>query len=243
MKTIVRQRKGRDRHIIAMGGGGFSMEPENPLLDDFILRLTNKRRPRVCFLPTAGGDTDGYIERFYKAFGKRRSLPSHLGLFRRTHVDLRAYLMGRDVIYVGGGNTANMLAVWRVHGVDAILRRAWAAGVVMCGVSAGALCWFGGGVTDSYGPLAALDDGLGLLQGSMCPHYDGEAKRRPTYQKLVARGQLPAGYAADDGAGLHFVGRRLAEVVTSRRTAAGYRVERLGRRAVETRLEGRFLGT
>ncbi|MDB5321936.1 MAG: peptidase [Phycisphaerales bacterium] len=234
--------KRRERHIVAMGGGGFSMEPENPLLDDFILRLTGKRRPRVCFVGTASGDADGYAERFHAAFGNDRALASHLGLFRRTQVDLRAYLMGQDVIYVGGGNTANMLAVWRVHGMDAILRRAWAAGVVMCGVSAGALCWFGGGVTDSYGPLAALDDGLGLLPGSMCPHYDGEAQRRPTYQALVRRGQLAAGYAADDGAGLHFVGRRLAEVVTSRREAAGYRVERVGRRAVETRLEGRYLG-
>jgi peptidase E len=112
----------------------------------------------------------------------------------------------------------------------------------MCGVSAGALCWFAGGVTDSYGPLAALDDGLGFLPGSMCPHYDGEAQRRPTYHALVARGSLPAGYAADDGAGLHFVGRRLVEVVTSRPKAAGYRVERVGRRAVETKLEARYLG-
>src|SRR3954465_1302485 len=159
----------RERHIVAMGGGGWGMEPENPLLDDLVFGLTRKRRPKVCFVPTASGDADSYVGRFYAALGNGRATPSHLALFRRTVVDLRAFLLGQDVIYVGGGNTANMLAVWRVHGVDAVLRRAWREGVVLCGLSAGALCWFEGGVTDSYGPLAALHDGLGLLPGSACP--------------------------------------------------------------------------
>jgi peptidase E len=135
-----------------------------------------------------------------------------------------------------------MLAVWRVHGVDRILRQAWGRGVVLCGLSAGALCWFEGGVTDSFGPLAALDDGLGFLNGTMCPHYDGEARRRPTYQALVRRGRVAAGYAADDGAALHFIGTRLAEVVTSRPRAGAYRVERAGGRAVEKPLATRYLG-
>jgi peptidase E len=218
------------------------MEPENLLLDDYVLGLTGKRRPKVCFVGTASGDSETYLEKFRGAFPRRRAVASHLALFRRTVVDLRGFLLGQDVIYVGGGNTANMLAVWRVHGVDAILRRAWMNGVVLCGVSAGMICWFEGSVTDSYGPLAELRDGLGFLAGSACPHYDGEARRRPTYQGLVRRGRLPAGYAADDGAGLHFVGRELSGVVTSRRKAAGYQVERVKGRVVETRLAGRYLG-
>jgi peptidase E len=241
-RTAAPKRGSSQRHIVAMGGGGWAMEPDNPLLDEFVLGLTGKRRPKVCFVPTASGDSESFVARFYAAFGKERARASHLALFRRTGTDLAGYLLGQDVIYVGGGNTANMLAVWRVHGVDAILRKAWRSGVVLCGLSAGALCWFEEGVTDSYGPLAALKDGMGLLAGSACPHYDGEAERRPTYHALVRRGRLAAGYAADDGAGLHFVGRRLVEVVTSRPKAAGYRVERVGGRVVETRLESRYLG-
>jgi peptidase E len=242
MAKQVRTPTQRQRHIVAMGGGGFSMEPDNPLLDDFVLGLTGKRRPKVCFIATASGDSPDYVAKFHAAFGKRRGIASHLPLFRRTETDLRSFLLDQDVIYVGGGNTANLLAVWRAHGVDAILRRAWANGVVLCGVSAGAICWFTSCCTDSYGPLAALNDGLALLPGSACPHYDSEAQRRPTYHALVRRERLPAGYAADDGAALHFVGRRLAEVVTSRPKAAGYRVEKVGARVVETRLPARYLG-
>jgi peptidase E len=231
------------RHIVAMGGGGFSMDPRsNTLLDDFCLNLSGKRRPKVCFIATATGDSPRYLRKFYAAFPTRRAAASHLALFERTETDLARFLLGQDVIYVGGGNTANMLAVWRVHGVDRILRRAWMSGVVLCGLSAGALCWFEGGVTDSFGPLAALDDGVAFLKGTMCPHYDGEARRRPTYHRLVAKGELAAGYAADDGAGLHFVGTRLAEVVTSRPRAGAYRVERAGGRVAETRLDARYLG-
>jgi peptidase E len=135
-----------------------------------------------------------------------------------------------------------MLAIWRLHGVDAILREAWEGGVVMAGLSAGSLCWFEAGSTDSFGPgLAPIEDGLGLLPGSHCPHYDGEALRRPSYQRLVAEG-LSAGVAADDGAALHYVGTGLAEVVTSRPGAGAYRVERVDGQVVETKLPSRYLG-
>ena len=224
-----------------MGGGGFSME-ETPLLDDFILQLARKRRPKICFIPTASGDSPGYIEKFHAAFTPKRAIASHLPLFIRDQTDLASFLLSQDVLYVGGGNTANMLAIWRVHGVDKILRRAWKNGVILCGLSAGMICWFQACVTDSFGPLALLDDGLRLLPGSACPHYDGEAQRRPTYHALIRAGKLPAGYAADDGAALHFAGRKLIEVVTSRPGASAYRVERIGRRLVETRLEARYLG-
>jgi peptidase E len=221
-------------HIVAMGGGGFSSEPDNPRLDDYVLGLTGKRRPRVCFLPTASGDSDQYIVRFYTAFGGQRAEAAHLGL-QRPMADVRAFLLGHDVIYVGGGSTANLLAVWRVHGVDRVLREAWERGTVLAGVSAGMLCWFEGGVTDSFGPLAALRDGLGLLRGTACPHYDGEPGRRPAYHRLLGEG-MAGGYAADDGAALHFVGERLQACVASRPGASVYRVGLEEGRVVETPL-------
>lgn len=182
-----------------------------------------------------------YVRNFYDAFAGRAEA-SWLRLFERDGRDLRTFILGQDVVYVGGGNTANMLAIWRLHGVDAILREAWEAGIILAGLSAGSLCWFEAGSTDSFGPgLAPLHDGLGFLPGSHCPHYDGEALRRPSYQRLVADG-LAAGYAADDGAALHFVGTELAEVVTSRPAACAYRVELVDGQVVETVLPSRFLG-
>jgi dipeptidase E len=161
------------RHIVAMGGGGFSSgDAESHRLDDYVLDLTGEGSPRVCFVATASGDADSYIVRFYEAFPADRCRPSHLSLFRRTVIDLRRFILDQDVVYVGGGNTANLLAVWRAHGLDVILREAWTRGVVLCGLSAGALCWFEGGTTDSFGPeLAPLKDGLGLLAGSV--HFVG----------------------------------------------------------------------
>ncbi len=230
------------KHIVAMGGGGFSMEPDNPLLDDFILSLTGKPKPKVCFVPTASGDSDVYTERFFEAFPAERAQSSHLSLFKRTIADLREFVRTQDVIYVGGGSTANLLAVWRAHGLDAILREAWEAGVVLCGVSAGALCWFESGSTDSFGSgLSPLQNCLGFLPGSFCPHYDGEALRRSTYQQFIAGG-LPGGYAADDSAALHFVGTELVEAVSSQPNARAYRVERPGDSVTETPLAARFLG-
>jgi dipeptidase E len=235
-----------DRTIVAMGGGGFADEGNETPLDEHVLGLARlgrgRPRPRVCFLPTASGDAVSSVARFYTAFA-RRAEASHLELFGRKVADLASFLLQQDVIYVGGGNTANMLAIWRVHGVDGILRDAWDEGVVLAGRSAGSICWFEGGTTDSFGALAALQDGLGFLPGSNSPHYDGEPERRPTYQRLVAAGELPAGYAADDGVALVFRGTELAEIVSERPGARGYRVERgPDGGAVETALETRVLG-
>jgi peptidase E len=224
-----------------MGGGGFSTEGRDAPVDRFLLKLTGKRRPRVLFLPTATGNVATYIANFHDAFGARASA-RHLDLFVRARDDLRATVLEQDLIYVGGGNTANLLAIWRTHGLDAVLAEAWENGVVLAGVSAGGICWFDGGVTDSFGPdLAPLDAGLGLLRGTFCPHYDSEPLRRPTHLRLVADGTLAAGWAADDGAALHFVGRELAEVVVSTRDAAAYRITRRAGTAEEQRLEGRLL--
>ena len=212
-----------DRHIVALGGGGFS-DGQDPGIDGFVLGLAGPARPRICFLPTASADSAEYVVRFYEAF-RERAEPSHLELFGRPRRDIRAFLLGQDVVYVGGGNTANMLAIWRVHGVDAVLREAWERGIVLAGISAGSICWFEAGVTDSFGDELAPLRCLGFLPGSKCPHYDSEPERRPTYRRLVDAGELPPGLAAEDGVGLHFVGTELAEAVAGRPDARAFRVE------------------
>ena len=218
-----------------MGGGGFMMEPESPL-DEFMLSLSPAPRPRVCLLPTAAGDSDRVIAAFFEAFARRDCEPSCLRLFG-TPERPAEQLATQDVVYVSGGNTANALALWRLHGVDVALRAVWERGAVLGGVSAGANCWFECCVTDSFGPgLDPLRDGLALLPGSFCPHYDGEERRRPVYRSLVDGG-FSAGYAADDNAALHFVGSELHEVVATVTGAAAYRVEQ----GVETSLAARLL--
>ena len=198
-------------------------EAHGDAMEAYVLGLTGKERPRVCFLPTATGDAAERIVRFYAAFGDKVDT-AHLALFDRTVDDLRAFLLAQDVIQVGGGNTANMLAVWRVHGIDRILREAWEAGIVLTGVSAGAICWFEACVTDSFGGTDALHDGLGFLAGSMCPHYDSEPNRRPVFQRLVGE-DFPAGYAAEDDVGLHFAGTELHAAVSAREDGRAFRVE------------------
>ncbi len=222
-----------------MGGGSFAAEPAGSRLDAYVLALSGKPRPKICFLPTASGDAATYITKFYEAFGERAEAV-HLALFGRPRTDIASLLTSQDIVYVGGGNTANMLAVWRVHGVDRMLKAAWERGVILTGVSAGMICWFEAGVTDSFGPLAALRDGLGFLSGSACPHYDGEMDRRPTYQSLVRAG-FPEGYAADDGAALHFIGTALETCVAGRPGARVYRVGVAGEVVVETPLPVRVL--
>jgi dipeptidase E len=224
-----------DRHIVALGGGGFS--DDDRLLDDFVLGLAGPARPRVCFLPTATGDSAEYVVKFYDAF-RERARPAHLELFGRPRRDIRDFLLAQDVIYVGGGNTANMLAIWRVHGVDTMLREAWERGIVLAGISAGSICWFEAGVTDSFGDELAQLSCLGFLPGSNCPHYDSEPQRRPTYRRLVDGGELPPGLAADDGAALHFVGTELAEAVAARSEAGAFRVQP----GAEAPLPVRYLG-
>jgi peptidase E len=203
------------------------MEPRNPRLDLWLLSLTGRPRPRVLFVPTASGDAPDYITRFHRSYARHACEHEHLLLFNRTVPDLRRHVLAHDLIFVGGGNTANMLAVWRAHGMDAILREAWERGIVLAGISAGAICWFESGVTDSFGPkLAPLHGGLGFLPGSFCPHYDGERARQPVFRRLTASGELPDGYAADDGAGMLFEGTALAEVRTSRPNARAFRMVR-----------------
>ncbi len=233
----------RPRQVVALGGGGFSMEPDNLLLDRYIVGLTGKERAKVCFLPTASGDAQQYVYRFHRHFKKlTKKQASHLSLTPPSKPDIRAHLLAQDAIYVGGGNTMNMLQIWKDLGVDDILREAYESGVIMAGISAGSICWFDWGLTDSVpGKLTPLAC-LGFIKGSNCIHYDGEIERRPAFQNEIASGRMPAGYAADDGVGLHFVDGELFKIVSSRPDARAYRVEAVGRVAHETEIVPSYLG-
>ena len=231
--------------IVALGGGGFSMEQGNPLLDDYVLSLTGSKRPRVCFLPTASGDADHYVVRFYRRFSPGCEA-SHVSLFRRdqgtggVEDDLATHLLAQDLIYVGGGNVVSMLGAWRAHGLDAVLRQAWRKGVVLCGPSAGSLCWFAESLSAFHGAPRRVR-GLGLLPYSNCVHYDAEPARRAEYHRFVGDGMRP-GYAAEDGVALHFRRTRLERVVSSRPDGCAYRVEPAADGVVETPLETIYLG-
>lgn len=230
------------QRILAIGGASLGPRSTDWLLHQFMLDLTGRERPRICFVGTASGE-DAYDRAGFYATFARHAEATHLDLFGRRVDDVEAFLLDQDLVYVGGGNTANMLAIWRVHGVDKALKKAWEAGVVLAGWSAGAICWFDSGLTDSFGPdLDPLKDGLKFLPGSFCPHYDSESLRRPRYEEVVGSGALPGGYAADDGVGVLFNGHELEEVVASLPGQHAYRVERRKGNAVEeTQLRARLL--
>jgi peptidase E len=230
------------QQIIAMGGGGFSMEPDNLTLDRYVLAQAGSEYPRVCFLAQASSESQDYTLNFYRAFNSLRARPDHLSLFRPHTADIEGFLLSQDVIYVGGGNTKSMLAVWREWELDRILRKAMESGIVLAGISAGAICWFEQGTTDSIpGQLTALSC-LGFLPGSCSPHYDGEAERRPTFQRMIASGEVKPGYAFDDGAAGHFINGELRHIISSRPDAKGYRLEPgENGEAVETPLDTSYL--
>jgi peptidase E len=212
-----------------------------PLHIDYALGLTGKREPRICVLNTAAGDDPRWAMLMYDRLAGHPARLSHLALFPMPNVaDPADLLLSQDVIFVGGGSVANMLAVWRVHELDRIMRKAWDAGIVLAGSSAGGICWFEGGTTDSFGrELRPFTDGLGLLSGSFCPHYNSEPGRRPLYHRLISEGTLPGGIACDDGVGVHFVDETLTEVLADRPGSCAYRVSP---GIIETPLEVRYLG-
>ena len=212
------------QQIIALGGGGFSMTPDNLALDRYVLESCQKARPKVCFLGQASAESPDYALRFYRAFLRLGADPSDLTLFQNTPQDVRALLLRQDAIYVGGGNTLNMVALWRAWGVDLILREALQCGVVLAGISAGAICWFQEGLTDSRPGNLTRVEALGLLPGSFSPHYDGEPGRRPRFHELLQAQGIAPGLAADDDVALHFVDGRLQRVVAARDGAAAYRL-------------------
>lgn len=227
------------RHIVAAGGWSFGVAPDHPTLNQYVLDLAGTSRPRVCFVPTASGDSQDYIIGFYNSFARLACVPSHLTLFNPGPpiADLRSFVLAQDVIVVGGGNTKNLLALWREWGLDVIFREAWERGIVLSGVSAGSICWFEHAITDSIpGPLTPLTC-LGFLSGSNCPHYDSEAERRPTFQRLILEGRISSGYAAEDGVALHFVGERLERAVSARPEARAFWVEKADDTIAETPLD------
>ena len=211
------------KQIIAIGGGGFYRDPDNLLLERYIIQQTGVGSPRVAFVPTASAERSNYLVSFYTAFLKLGCRPSHLSFFKRTP-DLRDYFLNQDVIFVGGGNTKSMLAVWQEWGVGELLREAWQSGTVLAGVSAGAICWFEQGITDSWAERLRPLDCLGFLPGSCCPHYDGEAERRPSYHRLLANGEIAAGIAIEDWTGVHFKDSELFTVVASKPGAKAYKL-------------------
>jgi dipeptidase E len=230
--------------IFAMGGGGFTMEPDNPLLDDFVLSLSPVREPRILFLPTAAGDTNGLINAFHARFGDRACTPSHLSLFRMADVKrpLREIVLSQDIVYVGGGSMRNLLAIWSAHGLDELLTAAWRQGIVLAGLSAGAMCWFQGGVSSSAGGAPVPIPGLGLLPGSLTVHADGEPERLPVWLASVREGTLPGGFALDDGVGLLFSDTRPVRAVSSRPGAGAQRVDAIAGELVRKRLDCELLG-
>ncbi len=225
------------RQIIALGGHTLSDSQEDMSLSRYILDQAAVECPRVCFLPQASGEDPSYVLRFYRHFQALGAQPADLSLFQPHTADIEGFLLAHDVIYVGGGNTLSMLTLWRAWGLDRILHAAWERGTLLAGVSAGAICWFEQGLTDSIpGKLSALDC-LGFLAGSCSPHYDGEAERRPSYQRMIAKGEIKAGYGVDDNTALHFRGRDLTVVIASRDCASAYLVEAGSDGVTETRLQ------
>lgn len=228
-------------HIVAFGGLSMAERAHEPAFR-YLAALTGAARPRVCYVPTASSEAYDHVVNFYGLAERLDWHAAHLSLFKLPTADLRAFVLAHDIVYVGGGNTKSMLALWREWGLDAILREAWEAGVVLAGVSAGAICWFEQGITDSIpGPLTPLAC-LGYLPGAMCPHYDGEPERRPSFHRMLSERAIGAGYAAEDGVGLHYTGTRLARILTALPGKAAYRLELDDGAVRETRLEAEALG-
>jgi dipeptidase E len=231
------------RTIFAMGGGGFTMEPANPLLDDYVLSLAGASVPRILFLPTASGDTTAQINAFRDRFAARACVPQQLSLFnlRGLRRPLADVVLEQDIVYVGGGSMRNLLALWRAHGLDVVLGEAWRRGTVLAGLSAGAMCWLQWGVTHASGPPEPIA-GLGLLEGSLSVHADGEPERLPVWLAHVRDGSIPGGWALDDGVGLLFRGLELQRTVSSRPGAGAQRVDSIAGELVRHRLEPELLG-
>jgi len=191
-----------NRQIIAIGGGGFGRNPGEGIIENYILNQSNAKNPNICFIPTATGDNEAYKNNYYATFTKLNCNPVHLDFFKRTP-DLESLINEQDVIFVGGGNTKSMLAVWKDWGLDFILHEAYKNGVVMSGVSAGAICWFEQGITDSWSKDLKIMDCLGFVKGACCPHYDEEPERRPSLKNFLSQKVLESCYAVDGGCALH----------------------------------------
>lgn len=230
--------------IIALGGGGFSDQPDNLLLDEYILLQTNKAKPKILFLPTAGGDHPEYVEKFYRAFKKLNCKPSHLELSKKTYSYkyIERIVMSHDAVFVGGGSPRFLMQVWRKCGMDKIIRRAWAEGVVLSGMSAGAICWYKDGFKNPVPGVWRRIKCLGLLEGSFCPHYNTQGELRKAYRKMVSKGEISGGYGVQDGVALHYIGNELKYIISSNHGAKAFLVKKSGFRVTEKVIEPAYLG-
>ena len=213
----------KTRNIIAIGGGGFGGSPGQGIIEQYILNQTRKKRPKICFIPTATGDNEAYKVNFYSTFTKLNCEPTHLDFFKRTP-DLKKLILNQDVIFVGGGNTKSMLAVWKEWKLDKILKEAYRNGIVMSGVSAGAICWFQNGITDSWASELKIMPCLNFVRGTCCPHYDEEPERKPFVKKLLDRKKVKKIYAVDGGVALHIKNEENFKSVVFRKTKSSYAV-------------------
>lgn len=217
------------------------MEPDNGLLDKYILNLVPKERPKICFMGTASNDGQEYRDMFYNFFNRQKCEPSHLALTAPPK-NIEAFIMDKDIIHVGGGNTKLIIDTWKKFGVDKIMKKAWDAGIILTGMSAGAICWFEDGITNpSKGTLTRLPC-LGLLEGSFCPHYDDRVELKSAFHQLILKGVIEGGYGVEDGAAIHFVGTEPVRVVTSRPDVTAYKVKKVRNKISETKMDAIYLG-
>ena len=212
------------RNIIAIGGGGFGANPGQGIIENYILKQTKKKNPRICFIPTATGDNEAYKVNFYSTFTNLNCYPSHLDFFKRTP-DLNELILNQDAIFVGGGNTKSMLAVWKEWGLDKILKKAYLNGTVMSGVSAGAICWFQNGITDSWASNLKMMPCLNFVKGTCCPHYDEEPERKPAVEKLLLTNKIKNVYAVDGGAALHIKDEKVFKSVIFKKNKSSYLID------------------
>ena len=224
------------RQVIAIGGGGFGRTQESKLIEQYILDQTSQVKPNICFIPTATGDLDPYIVNYYSVFSKLNCHPSHISFFKRT-IDLEEHIAKQDIIFVGGGNTKSMLAVWKEWGLDTILKKAYDNGIIMSGVSAGAICWFECGLTDSWASELKLMECMNFIPGNCAPHYDEEAERRPATKKLLVSKEIDFMYGIEGGAALHFINEKPNLTVRFNENKQAYNVKISDNQLVETPYE------
>ena len=213
----------KSRNIIAIGGGGFGANPGQGIIEKYILKQTKKKNPKICFIPTATGDNEAYKVNYYSTFTNLDCCPSHLDFFKRTP-NLNDLILSQDAIFVGGGNTKSMLAVWREWGLDKILKKAYLNGTVMSGVSAGAICWFQNGITDSWASNLKMMPCLNFIKGTCCPHYDEEPERKPAVKNFLLRNKVKNVYAVDGGAALHIKDEKIFKSIIFKKNKSSYLV-------------------
>jgi len=222
--------------IVTIGGGGFLTGTE-PCLDSYVLDQTTSETPKIGFIGTASGDDLRFIVRFFSRFSKMGCTPSALGLFGRVQ-NIEEWILEQDIIYVGGGNTKSMLGVWSNWGIPQLLEAALSNGTILSGVSAGAICWFDAGVTDSLGSSLTALDGLGFIEGSCCPHYSVEVERKPMFEEMILRNELAGGVAIDDGAAIHWMDGKPIKVIIGKAGASAYSVSSINGSIVSKPIEG-----